>query len=85
MKMTLDILNKICICYPKDIEFIKENKLIGLEDIDFIEKSDARNMGEEFIYTIIVKVGQPIKLICHDVYEKKSFEMTTSENNKETK
>ncbi len=51
----------------------------------YIEKSDARNMGEEFIYTIIVKVGQPIKLICHDVYEKKSFEMTTSENNKETK
>jgi hypothetical protein len=43
----------------------------------YIEKSGSRNMGEEFIYTIIVKEGQPIKLICHDVYEKESFELNS--------
>ncbi len=41
MKITLDFLNQLndnSEEYPEDIEFAKENKLIGLEDIDFIEK-----------------------------------------------
>ena len=37
MKITLEFLNKIYAC-PEDITFVKENKLIGLEVVDFIEK-----------------------------------------------
>ncbi len=43
----------------------------------YIEKAGTRNVGEEYIYTIIVKEGQPIKLICYDVYEKKTFELNS--------
>ena len=49
----------------------------------YVQKAGTRDMWEDYIYTIIVKVGQPIKLICHDVNENKTFEMTASENNKE--
>ena len=51
----------------------------------YIEKTDTRNSGEEYIYTIIIKEGEPIKLICYDVYQNETFEMTPSENNKEDK
>ncbi len=37
----------------------------------YIVKADTRNVGEEYIYTIIIKEGEPIKLICYDVYEDK--------------
>ncbi len=78
MKMTLDILNKICICYPKDIEFIKENKLIGLEDIDFIEKLielDKLYLANWFIVNILNEKNQFNYIIFAidqfiDIYEK---------------
>ncbi len=79
MKMTLDILNKICICYPKDIEFIKENKLIGLEDIDFIEKLielDKLYLANWFIVNILNEKNQFNYIIFAidqfiDIYEKR--------------
>ena len=46
----------------------------------YIEKADTRDVGEEFIYTLIVKVGEPIKLICNDVYEKETFEINSIED-----
>ena len=78
MKMTLDILNKICICYPEDIEFIKENKLIGLEDIDFIEKLielDKLYLANWFIVNILNEKNQFNYIIFAidqfiDIYEK---------------
>lgn len=37
MKMTLEFLNEECV-YPECIEFIKENEMIGLKEIDSINK-----------------------------------------------
>lgn len=78
MKMTLDILNEPCVCYPKRIEFAKKNKLIGLEDIDFIKKLielDKLNWANWFIITILYEKNQFNYIIFAidqfiDIYEK---------------
>ncbi len=46
----------------------------------YIEKVGTRNVGEEYVYTLIVKVGEPIKLICEDLYNNKTFEINSVED-----
>jgi hypothetical protein len=57
MKITLKFLKKINTC-SKDIEFMKENKLIGLEALDLIEKLielNKPNLANWFIIRVLDK------------------------------
>jgi hypothetical protein len=66
MKITLDLLNNKCI-YPECIKLIKEKNLIGLEEVDVINKlieDDILGCAN----TLIVKILNKIDCVKYAVY-----------------
>ncbi len=75
MKITLEFLNQYIDNseeypeeYSKDIEFAKENKLIGLEDIDFIEKLIELNKLNWANCLIVRCIKHKINKINYTIY-----------------